>query len=158
MIIAPIPWVFHRRVKTIPLYLTRSSQRWAAERAFSLLYREGDEHVRDVRHTSPVKGAYGDRLLDNGKGTRYLRNVLQGPFGRAIFNGPQGSDGAPATVIKREATTVYQSIVRPRDLMHSIDLLRRQTESLSWIRKTGVLTKDQGKCQMTAHREEDQGK
>jgi hypothetical protein len=52
--------------------LTRSSQKDAAEGAFSLLYGEGNEHARDVRHTGPVKGANGNRLLDNGKGARYL--------------------------------------------------------------------------------------
>jgi len=134
------------------------SQQRAAEKAFSLLYREGNEYVRDVCHTGLVKGANGNRLLDNGKGTRDLRNDVQVPFGRSIIDGPQGIDGTPAAVPKREAATVYQSIVRPRDFMHSINLLSRQAEGLTRIKKTSVLTKDQGRCGMTAHREEDQNK
>ena len=144
--------------EAIPLYLTHSSQNRAAESAFSLLYREGHEHARDVRHTGPVKGANRNRLLDHGKGTRDLRNDVQVPFGRTIIDGPQGIDGTSAAVPKREATTVYQSIVRSRDLMHSIDLLSRQAEGLTRIKLTGELTKDQGRCGMTAHREEDQDK
>jgi hypothetical protein len=138
--------------------LTRSSQKDAAEGAFSLLYGEGNEHARDVRHTGPVKGANGNRLLDNGKGACYLRNGLQGTFGRTIRDGPQSIDGTPAAVAKREATTVYQSIVRPRDSMDSIDLLFREAEGLSRIKETSVLTKDQGRRGMTARGEEDQAK
>jgi hypothetical protein len=145
-----------REVEPVQL-LAHPSHNRAAESAFSLLYREGNDHGGDVRHTGPVKGANRNRLLDNGKGTRYLRNDIQVPFGRTIFDGPQGIDGTPASVPKREATTVYQSIVRPRDLMHSIDLLCRQAEGLTRIKKAGVLAKDQGRCG-TAHREEDQDK
>ena len=142
--------------EAIPLSLTHSSQQRAAERAFCLLDREGDEHVGDVRHTGLVKGTNRNRLFDNGKGTRDLRNDVQVPFGRSIRDRPLGSNGTSATVAKREATTVYQSSVCPRDLMHSIDLLSRQAEGLSRIKETGVLTKDQGRSGMTAHSEEDQ--
>jgi hypothetical protein len=145
------------------MYFLLSSQGFsqferAAESAFSLLYREGNEHVRGVRHTGPVKGANRNRFLNNRKGTRYLRNDVQVPFGRTIIDGPLGIDGTTAAVPKREATTVYQSIVRSRDLMHSIDLLSSQAEGLTRIKKTGVLTKDQGRCGMTTHREEKQDK
>ena len=140
------------------LYLTHPSPNRAAERAFSLLYREGNDHGGDVRHTGPVKGANRYRLLDNGKGTRYLRNDIQIPFGWTILDGPQGIDGTSASVPKREAATVYQSVVRPRDLVHSIDLLSGQAQGLTRIKQAGVLTKDQGRCGMAAHREEDQDK
>ena len=86
---------------------------------FSLLYREGNDHVRPLLvHTGPVKGANRNRLLDNGKGTRYLRNNVQVPFGQTIIDGPQGIDGTPAAIPKREATTVYQSIVRHIRRLH----------------------------------------
>jgi hypothetical protein len=42
--------------------------------------------------------------------------------------------------------------------MHSIDLLSRQAKGLTGIKQAGVLTKDQGRCGMAAHREEDQEK
>ena len=82
------------------LSLSNSSHNRAAACAFRLLDRERNHHGRDVGHTGPVKGANRYRLLDNGKGTRDLRNDVQVPFGWPIRDGPLGIDGASAAVPK----------------------------------------------------------